>query len=109
MSRRKIHITNTKTLEIKHNTDTVLDEEVEVIQEISDSDIEWTTELVDVYTESGVDFYFDDLVEDLTVFCAYMFKRMKFDKPTNVQDHIINFFIKETELDKMIQGMRGVG
>jgi len=42
-------------------------DEDEILSEIDDSEIEWEEELVDVYTEGGEDFAFDDLVEDFNV------------------------------------------
>ena len=86
-------------------------DEDEILSEIDDSEIEWEEELVDVYTEGGEDFAFDDLVEDFNVFSNYMFKRMGFDSPTYVQSKMIDFLFKPTGdgRDKMIQGMRGIG
>ena len=79
--------------------------------EIDDSEIQWVEELVDVYIESGEEFYFDDLVSDFNVFSNYMFKRMGFDRPTFVQGKMIDFLFKPADKnkDKMIQGMRGIG
>jgi len=95
-------------VKITKNTEFLIDDVVE-IQEIDDSEIEWVEELVDVYEAGGKEFYFDDIVNDFTVFCDYMFARMGFKEPTSVQKRIIDFIIIKGEKDKMIQGLRGIG
>lgn len=66
-------------------------------------------ELVEVYTENGIDFYFDDLINDFYTFCCYMFVRAGFANPTTIQKMIIYFIAKPSDKDKMIQGPRGCG
>ena len=66
-------------------------------------------ELVEVYTENGIDFYIDDLINVFYEFCRYMFNRAGFREPTTIQRMIIEFIAKPSDKDKMIQGPRGCG
>ncbi len=84
-------------------------DDIELIEEIPDSDVEWVEEVVDVYIEKGEEFYFDDLVNDFYIFCKYMFYRAGFKAPTTIQRMIIDFLAKESDKDKLVQGPRGCG
>lgn len=85
------------------------DLEEELIQEISDDDIIWEEELIDVYIENGEEFALDDLINDFYIFCCYMFYRAGFAKPTKIQKMIIDFIAKPSKRDKLIQAPRGAG
>jgi hypothetical protein len=84
-------------------------EDIELIEEIPDSEVEWVEELMEVYIEGGEEFFLDDLVNDFSVFCRYMFFRKGFKAPTTLQQMIIDFIAEPSELDKLIQAPRGAG
>lgn len=84
-----------------------LDEDI--LLEIKDEDIEWDSELHEVYIEKGTEYYLDDLVNDFYTFCCYMFARAGFDKPTTIQRMIIDFIAMPSDKYKMIQAPRGAG
>ena len=86
----------------------IIEEEEILIAEIPDEDIIWETELQEVYIERNVEFMLDDLVNDFYTFCYYMFLRAGFNKPTKIQEMIINFVTQDSNgRYKMIQAPRG--
>ena len=74
-----------------------------------------TTEQVDTveydtdyyYDANGIEFSLDELLNDFKQFCRYMFRLAGFEEPTTLQIMIIDFLIKPSKKDKMIQAPRG--
>lgn len=85
------------------------EDDIELIQEIPDSEVVWTEELVDVYTAKGEEFFLDDLIESFPIFCRYMFFMKGFREPTTIQRMIIEFIATPTEKDKLVQAPRSSG
>ncbi|RLA83969.1 MAG: hypothetical protein DRG78_02865 [Epsilonproteobacteria bacterium] len=84
------------------------DEDLDELEELADDSVEWLEEIVDVYTVNGIDFFFDDLIEDFTVFYRYMFHRLGFGEPTEAQLEMAKFLNSPNEQDKMIMALRGL-
>ena len=85
-----------------------IDEEI-LIDEIPDEEIEWDRDIYDVYTEDGIEFTLDSLVNDFYTFCTYMFVRAGFGKPTKSQKLIIDFIANSGDKHIIIGCARGIG
>lgn len=78
------------------------------IKEIDDDSIEWVEELVDVYIVNDKEFFFDDLIDDFTVFYEYMFLRLGFGTPTEAQVSMAEYISSDIKQDKMLLALRGL-
>lgn len=88
--------------------DLILEFEDVEIEEIPDSEVEWSEELVDFYEAGGEDFFYDDLISDFEIFYRYMFLRLGFGEPTEPQIEMARFISRPNKKDKMLLALRGL-